>query len=216
MRVVPFNSETLKEAVSILKAGGIVAHPADTCFGLTGDLTNRKAYEKIQDIKGRDESKPMSIMISVTEQIHIEKYVVLNDFSEMVVKKLFPSPVTLLLPKGKAIPDYYSPRHQLVGLRVPMHDLTQDLLRAFGGALITTSANCSGGGLCFQDEEVVDCFKGQAVQPDLIFEGEVKKYQQASTVIEVKEGHVTMWRKGPLTASYLESLLGVPVKEHVD
>lgn len=216
MKVVPFNSETLKEAVNILKDGGVIAHPADTCYGLAADLMNPKAYEKIQEIKGRDESKPMSIMISVPEHVHMEKYVRLNDFSEVVVKKLFPSPVTLLLPKGAAIPDYYSPGHQLVGLRVPMHDLTQDLLRAFGGALITTSANCSGDKLCFRDEEVVDAFKNRSVQPDLIFEGEIKKYHQASTVIEVEDGHVTMWRKGPLTASYLESLLGVPVKERVD
>ena len=78
MKVVPFNLDTLKEAVSILKDGGVIAHPADTCYGLTGDLMNSKAFRQIQKIKGRDHAKPMSIMFSVPEQLKIAKYVVLN------------------------------------------------------------------------------------------------------------------------------------------
>ena len=212
MKVAPFNLDTLQEAIYILKNGGVVAHPADTCYGLTGDLMNLKAFRKIQAIKGRDDAKPMSIMISVPEQLKIKKYVVLNDFSTFIVRKLFPSPITLLLPKGPEIPDYYFPETPLIGLRVPLHDLTQDLLRAFDGPLITTSANPSGKKLCFSCEEVIESFKGKKHQPDFVFEGKITKYQKASTVIAVKKKHIRVTRKGPITASQLESILGVPVK----
>lgn len=213
MQVLPFDKDTLAEAVKILKNGGVVAHPADTCYGLAADINNEQAFRKIQEIKGRDYKKPMSIMLSVTDQHKIENYAKLNDFSEMVAKKLFPSPVTLILPKGPAIPDFYFPENETIGIRVPMQDLTQDMLRAFGGPLITTSANPSGGDLNFNCSDTVKALQDQAVKPDLIFEGSLEKFQQASTVIQVEEDHVKILRPGPVTASYLESLLGVPVKE---
>lgn len=213
MKVVPITPETLREAVKILKNGGVIAHPADTCFGLAADLTNETAVRRVQAIKGRSGLKPMSVMISVMEQLKIEQYAKLNDFSDMIQDKLFPSPVTLLLPKGPAIPDFYFPETDLIGLRVPMHDLTQDLLRLFGGPLITTSANCSGDDICFKSEDVRRSFENQEAQPDLILEGELKEHRLASTVIAVKEDHACIVRKGPLTASQLEAILGVRVQE---
>lgn len=213
MKIVPFNLDTLQEAVAILKNGGVIAHPTDTCYGLAVDMMNPTAIKKVQAIKGRDYKKPMSIMISVPEQLKIEKYVTLNEFSKFVVHQLFPSAITLLLPKGPAIPDFYFPESPLIGLRVPMHDSTQDILRAFGGPLITTSANPSGDPLCFNCEEVVESFKGKSIQPDLIFKGETTRHNKASTVIQLEGDRIRVVRKGPITASQLESILGIEVKE---
>jgi L-threonylcarbamoyladenylate synthase len=213
MKILPFNPDTLQEAVSILKQGGVVAHPIDTCYGLAGDLMNETAFRKIQAIKGRNLQKPMSVMISVPEQLHIKKYVKLDEFSSFVTFKLFPSPITILLPKGPAIPDFYFPETPMIGLRVPLHDGTQDLLRAFGGPLITTSANPSGGGLCFKHQEVIEAFKRQPVQPDLVFEGQVINNDKASTIIAIEKDHIRIVRPGPITASQLQMILGVPVKE---
>jgi len=213
MKVLPFNPDTLKEAVAVLKAGGVVAHPLDTCFGLAGDLMNEEANRKIQAIKGRNLKKPMSIMISVPEQMKIERYVKLDDLGKFVTHKLFPGAVTILLPKGPAIPKFYFPETPLIGLRVPLHDGTQDMLRAFGGPLITTSANHSGGGLCFKHSEVVKAFEKQADQPDIVFEGNVINNTKASTTLTIEKDHVRIVREGPVTASMLESMLGVPVKE---
>ncbi len=213
MKIVPFNLDTLKEVISILKNGGVIAHPTDTCYGLAADMMNPDALKKVQSIKGRDYKKPMSIMISVPEQLKIEKYVKLDEFSKFVVSKLFPGAVTLLLPKGPAIPDYYFPESSSIGLRVPLNDPTQDILRAFGGPLITTSANPSGEGLCFSFNEVIERFKDKECQPDLILEGKITKNDKASTVIKVESDHVRVIRKGPITASQLEGILGVPVKE---
>ena len=213
MKVVPFNPDTLKEAVSLLKSGGVIAHPADTCFGLTADVMNPKAYKKIQDIKGRDYKKPMSIMISVAQQLQINNFVVLDDFSSFVTFKLFPGAVTVVLPKGPAIPDYYFPELTTVGLRVPMHNMTQDLLTAFRGPLITTSANQSGKCLAFNHKEVVESFKNSKFSPDLVFEGKCTNHTEASTVIMPKKDFIQIMRKGPITASQLEGILGVHVKE---
>ncbi|MBU1017448.1 threonylcarbamoyl-AMP synthase [Patescibacteria group bacterium] len=213
MKIVPFNPDTLREAVDVLKKGGVIAHPTDTCYGLAADVMNPKAVKNVQAIKGRDYKKPMSIMISVPEQLRIEKYVVLDEFSKFIVHKLFPGAVTLLLPKGPMIPTAYFPETPFIGLRVPMHDSTQDILRAFGGPLITTSANPSGDPLCFNCEEVAEGFKNRANQPDLVIEGKIARHGKASTVIKVESDHVYIIRKGPITASQLEGILGIDVKE---
>ena len=63
MKCVPYTKETLKQAIQILKDGGVIAHPADTCFGLAADLKNPDALKHLQEIKGRDMGKPMSIML---------------------------------------------------------------------------------------------------------------------------------------------------------
>jgi L-threonylcarbamoyladenylate synthase len=211
MKVVPYTPETLKEAVSILKNGGVVAHPADTCYGLAGDLMNPAAFKRIQDIKGRDYFKPMSVMLSVIQMLNINKYAVLDNFSSYVAKKLFPGAVTLILPKGPGIPEYYFPETPNIGLRVPLHDVTQDMLLAFKGPLITTSANPSGKDLCFTHKEVIKAFEDNEYKPDLIFEGKLNNHNLASTVIEVKKDFVQIVRKGPVTASQLKTILGVLV-----
>ena len=211
MEVLKYNSDTIKYAVEILKSGGVVAHPADTCFGLAGDLTNQKALNKILNIKKRAEDNPMSIMISVPEQIHIEKYVKLDSFSRFVVDKIFPSPITIILPKGDSIPDFYFSNFTDIGLRVPMHNQTQDMLMAFNKPLITTSANISGGDLCFSHKTVLDIFKKKKYQPDLIIEGEFFKHDKASTIIKLEDKKIKILREGPITASQLESILGLQV-----
>jgi L-threonylcarbamoyladenylate synthase len=213
MKVAPYNPDTLKEAISILKNGGVVAHPADTCYGLAGDLMNPEAFKKIQDIKGRDYNKPMSVMLSVMEQLQIKKYALLDSFSSYVVGKLFPGAVTLILPKGPEIPSYYFPETPNIGLRIPLHDITQDILLKFKGSLITTSANPSGSELCFTHKEVIKAFENNEFKPDLIFEGKLNNHNLASTVIEVKKDFVQIVRKGPVTANQLKTILGVLVKE---
>ncbi|MBN2096056.1 threonylcarbamoyl-AMP synthase [Candidatus Peregrinibacteria bacterium] len=213
MKTVPFNPDTLRDAVDVLKKGGVIAHSTDTCYGLAADMMNPKAVKNVQAIKGRDFNKPMSIMISVPEQLRMEHYVQLDEFSRFISHHLFPSAVTLLLPKGPAVPETYFPETPLIGLRVPMHDSTQDILRAWGGPLVTTSANPSGEPLCFSHEEVVERFKGKPHQPDLVFEGKITRHDKASTVIKVESDHIRIVRKGPITASQLEGILGIDVKE---
>lgn len=212
MKIVPFNTTTLKEAVALLKNGGIVAHPADTCYGLTGDLMNPEVLKKIQAIKGRDYKKPMSIMISVAQQLRMTDFVMLDDFSSFVIYKLFPGAVTIVLPKGPAIPDHYFPELPTIGLRVPLHNITQDILTVFKGPLITTSANPSGKELCCSHEEVIESFKESNNKPDLVFEGSTH-HNAASTVIQVDKDSVRILREGPVTASQLRGILGVDVKE---
>ena len=211
MECTPYNKETLKQAVDILKQGGVIAHPADTCYGLAADFTNEKAIKKIQDIKGRDNKKAMSIMFPAFMKQDICEYTELNDLSKMVCKELFPGPITIVLPKGKKIPDFFFPENKFIGIRIPYDMMTEDILTKFKRPLVTTSANASGYDPCATCKEVVDIFQNREFQPDLVFEGAIRNKCIPSTVILIKDGNIKILREGPMTKEQIEGILGVTI-----
>ena len=211
MECVPYNKETLKQAIQILKQGGVIAHPADTCYGLAADLMNPTAFEKILKIKDRDKIKPMSIMIPAFMKPEIGRFAELDDFSESVCEKLVPGPVTILLFKGSEIPAYFFPESPYIGIRIPYHEITQDILTAFKNPLITTSANLTNEPACSSCREIKKIFENRKNKPDMLFEGTIRNKCLPSTVILVKDKKIKIVREGPMTKKELEGILGVKV-----
>ena len=208
---------SLTEAAQLLKSGGILAHPADTCFGLAGDLMNPGVLKKIQQIKGREADKPMSIILQAESgqrrakspiakksstltapRSPLKEYVVLSDYAEKVCEKLLPGAVTIVLPKGPKIPKWYFPETEWIGIRMVDDDNVNQLLNAFGGSLITTSANLSGKPTCYTVEEVEKAFENAEVKPDGILVGKITDPKPPSTVIQVVEDRIEVLREGPV------------------
>lgn len=211
MKCLENNAENIKEAVKVLKAGGIIAHPADTCYGLAGDLMSESALKKLQQIKGRNTKNPMSIMLPPYMKAELVAFAVLNDFSEMICEKLLPGPVTIVLPKGPRIPDYFFPEIKTVGIRITYDNMTNNLLTKFHGPLITTSANLSGEPLCCNCQSVVAAFEQKKYQPDLFLKGELNSDCMPSTVISLEGDKVAILRRGPLEKEQLEAILGIDI-----
>jgi tRNA threonylcarbamoyl adenosine modification protein (Sua5/YciO/YrdC/YwlC family) len=211
MECLPFTKENLQKAVRILRKGDVIAHPADTCYGLAADLMNPEAVKKAQDIKGRERNKPMSIMLPAFMQPEIGRFAKLDDFSEDICNKLLPGPVTILLPKGSRIPDYFFPESPIIGIRIPYDMITQDLLTAFRGPLITTSANLSNQPPLSTCEEVKKIFRNRKHKPDILFDGTVRNKCLPSTVILVKDKKIKIMREGPITKKQLEGILGMKI-----
>lgn len=201
----------MREVITLLKAGGIIAHPADTCFGLACDMMNEGALKKLQQLKGRDAHKPMSIMLPAYLKPELSKYAELSDFAEMVCDALLPGPVTIVLPKGPKIPKYYFPELDTVGIRVPYHLFTEDLLTQFHGPLITTSANLSSEPVCCNHQEVTEAFAKSELKPDFLIAGEIQHDCMPSTVIKVDKKRITILREGPLKKEELEAILGITI-----
>ncbi|MFH0820512.1 MAG: L-threonylcarbamoyladenylate synthase [Candidatus Peregrinibacteria bacterium] len=213
MELLSADSKSIKRAVEVLRQGGVIAHPADTCFGLATDFTNPDAVKKIQAMKGRDGLKPMSIMLPAAFKDQLEGYAKLNAFTREICDKLLPGPITIVLPKGPKIPKWYFPKTKFIGIRIPYAPFTQDLLNAFKGALVTTSANASGRPICHTHKEVLEFLKKSKIKLDVLVQGTLPKDSLASTVIWPEKNQVRIVRKGPLTASQLTTLLGIPVVE---
>lgn len=213
MKCIPFNPENLAQAVQILKDGGVIAHPADTCYGLAADFRSPAGKKRLQEIKGRDGKNPMSIMLPAFMKADLADYAELDDFARMVADKLLPGPVTLLLPKGPEIPADYFPETPYIGIRIPYDALTQDILTAFKGPLITTSANISDEPALSTCGEVIKSFATFKTQPDLVFEGAVRNVCMPSTIVVVENGKVRLYRKGPMSQKQIEGILGVTLTD---
>ena len=84
MKMLKSSPQGIAEAVQILRAGGVIAHPADTCFGLAADLMSEPALRKLQAIKGREAIKPMSIMLPAFMKDALGDYARLDDFARRV------------------------------------------------------------------------------------------------------------------------------------
>lgn len=136
-----FEDEVLR-ATEALKAGKVILYPTDTIWGLGCDASNADAVSKIYRIKGRSETKAMIILIQQIEQLR--DYVVkvpdiawdIVDFSE--------KPLTVVYPQGKNIAENLRAEDGSIAIRLVREGFCNALLRKFGKAIVSTSANISG------------------------------------------------------------------------
>jgi L-threonylcarbamoyladenylate synthase len=194
MSVQPLSGEQKK----ILKGGGVVLHATETCYGLAADIFNKKAVEKIYVLKKMDGNKPVSIMVRGLAEA--KKYAIFNQQALGLAKKHWPGPLTLVLPRKKALPVFLNPGHETVGIRCPDHEVARGLIEAADGPLVTTSANVSGKPQAYEVKEFLAQIGGrQACQvPDLIIDsGKIPKRKPSTIVGFGKEG-LRIIRKGDL------------------
>ena len=131
-------------AARILAAGGLVAFPTETVYGLGADATNAAAIARLYQAKGRPAFNPL---IAHVGDIEAARRIARFDAQAAALAKAFwPGPLTLVLPKAKDCPvaDLATAGLDTIAIRVPAHAIAQDILRAFGGPVVAPSANLSG------------------------------------------------------------------------
>lgn len=133
----------LQQAVLTLRDGGVIAYPTESVWGLGCDPWRPEAVERIWDIKRRDPGKGLILIAADWTQI-APWLDGLDESSQALLRATWPGPVTWLVPVPRDFPDWLRGRHETVALRVSAHAGVQALCRAFGGALVSTSANRAG------------------------------------------------------------------------
>lgn len=127
----------LERIVELLQRDGVIAYPTDTLFGLGCLASRKKAVDRIQQIKGRDPKKPMSILCSDMEMFcRYTRHLDTPTFR--LLKQMLPGPYTVLLPASREVPRYLQNK-QVVGLRIPSQTFCQALVALLGEPIITTS-----------------------------------------------------------------------------
>jgi L-threonylcarbamoyladenylate synthase len=195
-------SDLIERAVSILRAGGVVAFPTETVYGLGADATNASAVARIFQIKGRPSSNPL--IVHVADERIARRYA--REFHASATKlsaRFWPGPLTIVLPKAPSIVVSVTAGLDTVGLRAPNHPLTLELLRAFDGALAGPSANKSNHISPTAAQHVRDEL-GDAV--DLILDGGPCSVGIESTVLSLV-GAPTILRRGAITHEMIEDVL---------
>lgn len=166
MKIMKADAEGIKEAVRILKEGGVVAHPTDTCFGLAADVFNKEAVQKVAHIKKTSIQKPFSVLISGLDDL-VRVARVTQEQMEFVYKYL-PGPYTVIVPKNDHC--NYQSFERTIGVRIPKHELSVEIVKKLGNPVTTTSANITGSDPAYSAREVEAIFAREKLQPDLILD----------------------------------------------
>ncbi len=179
-----------------LENGGVIAFVTDTVWGLGCLPDNKKAVEKIYEIKNRDTSKPLILMSNKTENLlpYIKE---LPSKAEELINKYFPGALTIVSEKSNKTPDFITSGKNTVGIRVPDNKFFQALCyNITGHVLATTSANLSNHPSSKTYEEALNSI-GNLV--DIIFHDHGYVCQgRESTVADIKENEVRILRQGSI------------------
>jgi L-threonylcarbamoyladenylate synthase len=184
--------EAMKDAAKVISGGGVIAFRTDTFYGLGADPFNAVAVAKVRALKGREENKPILLLLSdasLVDRFIAERSAAFNE----VAKKFWPGPLTIV---GRAVPELsaeITAGTETVGVRVPADADVRELVRACGGALTATSANPSGREPARSAEEVRKYF-GDRI--DLILDGGAVTATEPSTVLDASTTPMKIIRKG--------------------
>ena len=174
------SEQTREEAAEIVSGGGVIAFRTDTFYGLGADPFNAYAVRKIRKLKGREEGKPILILISDLKQL--DRFVAYSKFFRTIADEHWPAPLTLVGVARPELPDELTAGTNTIGLRLPDDADVRALVRVCGGALTATSANVSGDEPASTAAEVANYFPTGI---DLIIDGGDAAATHASTVVDL-------------------------------
>lgn len=129
----------MKTAAEVLRDGGLIVYPTDSIYGLGCDLFNKRAIEKIYQIKGNDKRKYLSFICPDLKGI--SRYAFVSNAAYKIMRHLLPGPYTFILNATREVPKVLLEKRKTVGIRVPDHPVCQALLTQFGNPIISTSAS---------------------------------------------------------------------------
>ena len=189
--------QAIPAAAQILSAGGLIAFPTDTIYGVAGDPFNPESLKKIYLAKQRPDEKALPVLIGSLDQL-ARLVSSLSPVVDALAKAFWPGPLTLVLPKHPDLSPELS-AYPTVGVRMPDHPFTLALLGQTG-PLATTSANISGGPNPTTAQEVLAQLGGRI---DLVLDGGPTPGPAASTVVDVSTPDFKILREGPISLSDL-------------
>lgn len=200
--------QTLEKAADVIREGGVIGFRTDTFYGLGADPLNADAVAKIRKLKGREDAKPILILIS--DDSELDRFIIepgeLNSAFRTAVRLYWPGPLTLVTLARADLPEELTAGTDTIGLRLPADERVRNLLRVCGGALTATSANASGQPAAFSAEEVQSYFPEGL---DMIIDGGYASSTEPSTVVDVTGPQPRVLRRGVLTDDELGPLLSI-------
>ena len=180
--------DLIGESIDIMADGGIILYPTDTVYGLGANIFNNDAVKKIYEIKKRDQSKPLSVLVHDTNSL--ELIADLNKDSRAIVDKWLPGPFTFILNKKKIVSPYVSASSK-VGVRIPDYKIARLLASLF--PITTTSANLKNECTLSNPQDIL---KQIGNDIDLVIDvGDLGK-AKPSTVIDLSSSKPTLVRNG--------------------
>lgn len=197
----------IKEAVGVLKRGGVVAFPTSTSYGFAVDATNAKAVKRLYALKGRNFKKPVHVIARDLKQV--AALVKFTETARKLAEEFWPGPLTLVLPlkKSSEALEMLSAGSKTLGVRLPDHPVVEELLESFTKPITATSANVSGKPNVYSVPDIKRQFIRSKLKPDYYLDAGKLRGDKPSTIVQVDGRHVTLLREGPLEFRHVIKLL---------
>lgn len=206
--------DEIAQAVSILEAGGLVAFPTETVYGLGADAENVEAVASIFRVKGRPTNHPVIVHLSPEADLDYWVHSIPAEARELIAA-FWPGPLTLILPRASRIPAAVSGGQDTVGLRCPSHPVAMELLRAFKGGqggVAAPSANKFGHVSPTTAEHVRQEFAAElGKELGLVLDGGASEVGIESTIVDMsrmKTHGPVLLRPGFITPEQIAEVLG--------
>jgi L-threonylcarbamoyladenylate synthase len=203
-KVLEATVEAVTRAAEVIRAGGLVAFPTETVYGLGADALSPTAVARIFVAKERPRGNPL--IVHVTDATALDEVTVrAPDRAREVLARFWPGPLTLVLERAPAVPLITTGGLDTVAVRAPAHPVAQALIRAAGRPLAAPSANRSGRPSPTRAQHVLEDLGGRI---ELILDGGATPVGLESTVLDMTTEPPTLLRPGAVTLEQLEAHLG--------
>ena len=197
---------SIEKAVIILKAGGVVAFPTETFYGLAADATNEKAVDRIFEIKGRSFNNPIALIISKGDDLDL-----LTDSIPEAAKRLmaafWPGPLTLVFKASPSVSPRLTAGTGKIGVRITSHPIAHALAAGLGRPITATSANLSGARECATAAAVIGQINSDLVT---IIDGGATLGGRGSTFLDVTSDPPAILREGMIPEALIKSFNQLP------
>jgi tRNA threonylcarbamoyl adenosine modification protein (Sua5/YciO/YrdC/YwlC family) len=179
----------IRRAVAVLEEGGVIAYPTDTVYGIGCDLINKRAVDRIYEIKRMDHSHPLAFVCP--DLAHIARYAIVDNQVYRVLRRFLPGPYTFILEATREVPKLVQMKRKTVGIRVPACEATRALVRELGRPIISSTAARPGEEPLVDPHEIATAFPGISLILDAGAGGLVP-----TTVIDLTKSPPEIVRKG--------------------
>jgi tRNA threonylcarbamoyl adenosine modification protein (Sua5/YciO/YrdC/YwlC family) len=188
----------IKRAVDALQSGEVIAYPTDTVYGLGCDLFNKKAIDRLYQIKQMDRSHQLAFICP--DLGDIARYAIVENPQYRILKRFLPGPYCFILQATREVPRLVQSKRKTVGIRIPKHEVILAVVRELGRPVMSTTANRPDLPALVDPSEIDDLFPSLGLVLDAGAGGEVP-----TTVVDLTGGSPVVVRHG---AGSVDALLG--------
>jgi L-threonylcarbamoyladenylate synthase len=210
------DAAAMGDAAAVLLAGGLVAFPTETVYGLGADACNAAAVARIYEVKGRPADHPLIVHIAGLK--HLEQWISnIPEYAIALAREYWPGPMTLILRRSELAKDFITGGQNTVGIRIPDNALALGLLEAFhelgGAGIAAPSANRFGQISPTSAEAVTEEIGDYLSETDLVLDGGPTTIGLESTIIDCTGDFPRILRPGAITISMIEVATGLNVSD---
>lgn len=206
VKILHENTEDMPHVQNILENSGVVVFPTDTAYGLGVNACDDTAIEKIQTIKGRPESKAISVAVS--DIAMAQRYGIFSSQALAVASAFLPGPLTIVVPARDRVSKKLLAGGTTIGFRVPNRPWLLELIKLCNFPITATSANASDTPACYSIPDVEKSLNDTWSLIDGIVDGNQLPETQVSTVVQCVGDVCEVLREGPISREDINKVLG--------